>query len=287
LETLKQQFQVIVRATEGLEEKDAAKNLLFFVEIGILSDENGKIRELAGKGVAPILISDLIVPTGSDIDENPLIERTLSISTQSAEGFQIVNHILLGPIGSPVSAVETPNSDFVEIIPEIVVIHYSTGSVDATINTLTNPVNGFSTHLVIDREGNITQLLPFDFSAWHAGIGEWHGKSNLNRISLGIMLENYGRLRQNDEGQWYSRNKIFSDDEVIVATHKNMYVETGWHTYTDEQIQTLIDVLNVLFDEYQTLEEVVGNDDISPDRRLDPGPAFPWEWVLRELEIED
>ena len=56
LERLKQEFQIIVSASENRTQEDAAKNLLFFVEIGALRDKNGKIREYALKGEAPIIL---------------------------------------------------------------------------------------------------------------------------------------------------------------------------------------------------------------------------------------
>lgn len=59
LERLKQEFQIIIRASENRTEQDAAENLLFFVEIGVLQDENGKIRELAEAGEAPIISTNL------------------------------------------------------------------------------------------------------------------------------------------------------------------------------------------------------------------------------------
>ena len=57
LERLKQEFQIIIRASENRTKQEAAENLLFFVEIGILQDESGKIRELAEAGNAPIITS--------------------------------------------------------------------------------------------------------------------------------------------------------------------------------------------------------------------------------------
>ncbi len=46
-----------------------------------------------------------------------------------------------------------------------------------------------SSHLFIDREGRITQFVPFDKAAWHAGISEFNGKENCNEFSIGIELE--------------------------------------------------------------------------------------------------
>jgi lysozyme len=63
LERLKQEFQIIISASENRTKKEAAENLLFFVDIGILQDENGKIRELAEAGEAPIITSNITNPS--------------------------------------------------------------------------------------------------------------------------------------------------------------------------------------------------------------------------------
>ena len=62
LERLKQEFQIIVSVSENRTQEEAAKNLLFFVDIGALRDKNGKIREYALKGEAPIISNDFKLP---------------------------------------------------------------------------------------------------------------------------------------------------------------------------------------------------------------------------------
>ena len=57
IEKMQQQFQVLLRATEGLEAERAAKNLKFFVDIGYLEDKTGKILEYATRGEAPKILS--------------------------------------------------------------------------------------------------------------------------------------------------------------------------------------------------------------------------------------
>jgi D-alanyl-D-alanine carboxypeptidase len=50
-----QQFSIILKATENRTPQDAANNLLFFVQIGILPDPNGKIALMAKKKEVPII----------------------------------------------------------------------------------------------------------------------------------------------------------------------------------------------------------------------------------------
>lgn len=48
-----QQFQILLRATEGVDSEAAAQNLIFFVDIGYLEDPTKQIREFAEHGEAP------------------------------------------------------------------------------------------------------------------------------------------------------------------------------------------------------------------------------------------
>ena len=43
-----------------------------------------------------------------------------------------------------------------------------------------------SSHLLIDREGQITQFVPFHKRAWHAGLSEFKGRTDCNDFSIGI-----------------------------------------------------------------------------------------------------
>ena len=46
-----------------------------------------------------------------------------------------------------------------------------------------------SAHLLIDRDGEIIQFVPFHKRAWHAGQSEFNGRENCNDFSIGIELE--------------------------------------------------------------------------------------------------
>jgi uncharacterized protein YgiM (DUF1202 family) len=53
LERTKSEFDIVVRATEGQAKEEAIQNLLFFVDIGFLSDPDGKIADNAKEGIVP------------------------------------------------------------------------------------------------------------------------------------------------------------------------------------------------------------------------------------------
>jgi AmpD protein len=45
-----------------------------------------------------------------------------------------------------------------------------------------------SAHLLIERDGNVVQLMPMYMQAWHAGKSIMHGKEDCNQFTFGIEL---------------------------------------------------------------------------------------------------
>jgi hypothetical protein len=62
IEKMQQQFQILLRATEGQQAERAAKNLKFFVDIGYLEDPTGEIRKYAKRGEAPNILTERVPP---------------------------------------------------------------------------------------------------------------------------------------------------------------------------------------------------------------------------------
>ncbi|HYI02328.1 N-acetylmuramoyl-L-alanine amidase [Hyalangium sp.] len=187
---------------------------------------------------------------------------------------KIINHRLCTDDGTPYPFVESPNHG-AKLTAEFLVMHFTAASsAKSAIDWLKNPAAQASAHLVIGRDGNITQLVPFDTVAWHAGKSFWDGRQGLNGFSLGIELDNAGKLtRQGTKWvTWFG--KQIPDEEVMEATHKNETTPAGWHTYTEEQIQASLEVSLLLVRTYQ-LKDFIGHDDVAPGRKTDPGPAFP------------
>src|SRR5918993_2562651 len=132
-----------------------------------------------------------------------------------------------------------------------------------------------SAHLVIDRDGTITQFAPFTTVTWHAGVSEWNGLVGLNRFSVGIELVNGGRgIRSANNWICAVDKKIVQDTDVIVACHKNESSDCGWQVYSNFQMEVATEVSALLVKTYG-LKDVLGHEDIAPHRKSDPGPAFP------------
>jgi N-acetylmuramoyl-L-alanine amidase len=195
---------------------------------------------------------------------------------------QVKDHRLILSGGRKAEFKPTPNiSSGVTIKPRYLVMHYTAGaSLDSSVNWLRDPRAKASAHLVVGRGGEIVQLCAFNQRAWHAGRSNWRGLSGLNGHSIGIEFDNAGPLTETADGWTSHFGRAYPDSEVIEARHKHETEPRGWHRYTEPQLQAASELTACLVDHYG-LEDVLGHEDIAPDRKRDPGPAFPLE-ALRQ-----
>ena len=107
-----------------------------------------------------------------------------------------------------------------------------------------------SAHVLIRRDGTLTQYVPFSQRAWHAGESQHCGRSFCNDFSVGIELEGV------DDGPF----------EVA-------------------QYATLASLVRALEAAYPSLRgaDIVGHSDIAPGRKTDPGPGFDWQHLAELL----
>jgi len=187
---------------------------------------------------------------------------------------KVVDHRLVADDGEAVPFQESPNVGGA-VVPRYLVMHYTAGSgADASVRWLLQERSRASAHLVVGREGGITQLVPFDRVAWHAGVSRWEGIEGLNTHSLGIELSNAGRLEQKGQKWCAWFGTPFPPEEVMEATHRHEDHPCGWHVFPPAQIEAALEAAIALVEAYG-IEDVVGHDDIAPGRKADPGPAFP------------
>jgi AmpD protein len=167
-------------------------------------------------------------------------------------------------------AVRSPNCDArpSDLEPELVVVHgislppgrYGGPWIDALFtNVLPADADPYfeqvhhlrvSSHVLIARDGSLTQYVPFGMRAWHAGNSSWRGRPGCNDYSIGVELEG-------------------TDEEP----------------YDERQYEALADLLAVLQRAYPALAEgwIAGHSDIAPGRKTDPGPSFDWRQLERKL----
>ena len=186
---------------------------------------------------------------------------------------KIVNHRLVRDDGTPYPFKDTPNKGGT-ITPRWLVMHYTAGgSAQESISWLANKDAKASAHVVIAKDGSITQMVDFNRRAWHAGESTWKGVDGLNGHSIGIELDGFGFLGSTGPGRWKFRSTSIPDSEVVVARHKFGSPNGGWPRYPQKQLDVALELAKLLVRTYR-LEDVIGHDDISPGRKQDPGPAF-------------
>ena len=136
---------------------------------------------------------------------------------------------------------------------KFIILHY-TGMKKETdaIKKLCDYNSKVSSHYFIKNNGQILNLVPDLYEAWHAGKSKWKKFKSLNKYSIGIEINNPGH-------------------------------EFGYNTFNLKQINSLKKLLSFLIQKYNIkLDNVLGHSDIAPDRKKDPGEKFPWEKLAKK-----
>ncbi|RQS75486.1 N-acetylmuramoyl-L-alanine amidase [Burkholderia sp. Bp8963] len=136
------------------------------------------------------------------------------------------------------------------------VMHYTESGEAQSLRTLTG--DAVSAHYLVPAQPPIEwgkpivyQLLPEAQRAWHAGVSSWQGATELNAASIGIENVNGGPI-DTPQGR-------------------------TWQPYPPGQVDALIRLSKDIVERYQIPPtRVVGHSDIAPQRKIDPGPLFPW-----------
>jgi N-acetyl-anhydromuramyl-L-alanine amidase AmpD len=161
-------------------------------------------------------------------------------------------------------------------VRRFLIVHHTAGATgQSSINYWRQIANGVCAHLVIERDGTVIQIRPFDRTCGHAGPSRWtcpdSGKTffGLNHCSIGIELANAG----NSAGAltWAKRQPGYQGK---FAAHKSGGPTVEWEAYPPAQLAACEAVSKVLVARYN-LDDVIGHEDCSPGRKTDPGPAFP------------
>ncbi len=172
--------------------------------------------------------------------------------------------------------------------PEIIVMHYTASYDDASpIAIFQRPNSGVSAHFVVDVDGMITQLVATRDSAWHAGFGEYKGRQEVNRFSVGIEIVNPGHLRKADDGSYVDWQKQPVAKAQLVRFPKMVeaadpWVGSGkfwWPSYPEKQLAAVQQLTRALLSAHPTIKDIVGHRDVDVVRKIkvDPGPAFPMQ----------
>ncbi len=161
--------------------------------------------------------------------------------------------------------------------PKFLVIHFTCGMTGrSSVQWWKNPkAKGACAHFVIERDGELLQCRPCNRTCGHAGVSYWKGTSGLNSCSIGIELANAGNAVKN--GLLF--DKYRPQNGITAATHKNGLCGF-WENYSEAQLKTCFELARTLHRTY-SFDDIVGHDDIAPQRKNDPGPLFP----MAELKL--
>jgi N-acetylmuramoyl-L-alanine amidase len=187
---------------------------------------------------------------------------------------RIVNHKL-----NPGWYRQSPNHGGELRNPSLLVMHFTasggTGP-QGDADYFLKPEAKASAHVVVGRDGDLRQVVPFNQQAWHAGKSIWRGEPNCNAFSIGIEIDNWGKLLQTADGKIRSWTKQeVKASSAVSLVHKHERVASLWEIYNEAQLAALTDLTRQILAAYPSIEEIVGHEDIAPGRKTDPGPAFP------------
>jgi len=144
----------------------------------------------------------------------------------------------------------SPNFDDRTLPISLLILHY-TGmeSGVAALERMRDAEAKVSAHYMVEEDGQIIQLVAEDKRAWHAGVSEWQGESNINSASIGI--------------------------EIVNGGHDFLSDNSNLSPYPDVQINAVIALSKAIIKRHGQLT-ILGHSDIAPARKIDPGEHFPW-----------
>jgi len=140
----------------------------------------------------------------------------------------------------------SPKKRKIEDIKYLIIHYTGMKKTSDAIKRLINYESKVSCHYFINKNGDIIRMVPDSYVAWHAGKSNWKKQNFLNKLSIGIELDNPGH-------------------------------DHGYQSFKLKQTKSLIKLIKKLKTKYQIKKEnVLGHSDIAPERKKDPGEKFPW-----------
>ena len=180
-----------------------------------------------------------------------------------------------------------------------IVIHYTNGDSDGSSSWFQTRYPGTSAHYIIDRDGSVIQSVPEAYTAYHLGC--YWSRTNCEicpdslcnnsgyftdpiETTIAIELENAGPIFEQEDGTFINvfHRKIEEDSNVYFyyGMDKRHKASRYYQSYTEEQLNTLQNLIDSIETRYGHKMIVVGHDDIQ-QASLDPGPAFPRDEFFR------
>lgn len=148
----------------------------------------------------------------------------------------------------------SPNHDGRNEPVSLLVLHY-TGMKDgmSALHRLCDPnPPRVSAHYVVMEDGEIVQCVAERRRAWHAGLGSWQGREDVNARSIGIEIVNPGH-------------------------------EYGYRPFPEAQMTAVTALAKDIVSRHAIAPlGVVAHSDTAPTRKQDPGELFRWDLLAAE-----
>ena len=178
--------------------------------------------------------------------------------------------------------------------PKALIWHWS-GTVTETPQELSERIQTYtaekdvarSWHVLVGKDGTVYQSVSLHMAAWHthrSGILGVNYYQNINKATLGLILENAGRLRRvNDQWHiqpaWQRRKKKPTKDvlsPVVENERVTVHGTTAYDTYTSQQEASAEVILRAIIDHYGILRKycTVSHSSLDYPRHEDPGPLW-------------
>lgn len=122
-----------------------------------------------------------------------------------------------------------------------------------------------------EKKLKLYQFVDEERRAWHAGVSYWAGKTALNDMSIGIELVNRTYCHTAPE-------TACPDPESEIPGRICFFPD-----YSTEQLEILTELLTGILERHPDVlpVNIVGHSDIAPQRKIDPGPRFPWQRLYK------
>jgi N-acetylmuramoyl-L-alanine amidase len=135
---------------------------------------------------------------------------------------------------------------------KFIIFHYTGMKKESeAIERLTSIKSRVSCHYLIKNNGEIVDMVPDLYEAWHAGVSSWKNFKSLNKNSIGIEISNPGH-------------------------------DFNYKRFSKKQIQSIKKLSRFLIKKYKIDQKnILGHSDIAPNRKKDPGEKFPWKYLAK------
>jgi len=146
----------------------------------------------------------------------------------------------------------SPNFDDRTLPISLLILHYTgmaTG--EAALERMRDADAKVSAHYMVEEDGRIFQLVDEEKRAWHAGVSEWQGETNINSNSIGIEIVNGGHDHPNADGSLPSFpdvqiNAVIALSKDIMKRHGDLtvlgHVEAIQRRYRPGKIDGVVDI---------------------------------------------